>query len=108
MQAESRVLAPDEPGRRLRLASHAYIRLALRTAMPGVRVSQEAVEATAKELETHLEVLIARARGRYDRELRARRVHGLYPRGWLRGYHIEENFLPMPPEEVPDASPEII
>lgn len=108
MQAESRVLAPDDPGRRLRLASHAYIRLALRAAMPGVRVSQEAVEATAKELEAHLTVLIARARERYDRELLARRVHGLYPRGWLRGYHVEENMLPLPPEEITDASPEII
>lgn len=108
MQAESRVLAHDEPGRRLRLNSLAYIRLALRAALPGVRVSQEAVEATAKELEGHLTVLIARARERYDRELLARRVHDIYPRGWLRGYHVEENFLPKPPEEALDDSPEII
>lgn len=81
-------LGAHEPGRRFRLASNAYIRAALREAFPGVRVSQEAVETAAAELEAHLDLMIDRGRERYDREIVARRVHGVYPRGWLRGDHV--------------------
>lgn len=98
-------LASDEPGRRLRLCSHAYVRKALREALPGVRVSQDAVEAAAVELDRAFEALVRRARQRYDHELEARRVHGQYPRGWLRDYHLTEQFLP--PEPNLNASPEI-
>lgn len=81
-------LGPHDPGRRLRLVSHAYIRKELREALPGVRVTRGAVEAAVAELESRFAELKRDAVARYEREHAARRVHGVYPRGWLRDDHV--------------------
>lgn len=89
------------------LVSHAHVREKLREAVTGARVTTEAVETVARELDQIFERIVERASERYNEERCLRQVHGVHPSGYIRVDHVQADRTVAEEARDARASPEI-